>query len=225
MKLDKQPGRKVGRPLSFDRSAALRAAMLVFWRHGYETSSVVDLTTAMKITVPSLYTAFGDKRQLFLEAMALYLGDPAEQACAIANADSAYHAVSTLLEAVAIAYTGEETPPGCLLASATATGSLAAADVQQAVGAVRRGFSEQLANRIERDIADGVLPASVDPMTLAQFIVAVTQGMSVLARDGASREQLQAVARSALHAWPAESRMPRSYRSAHSDLGGSCPAT
>ncbi len=41
------PRRKLGRPLSFDREAALRQAMLTFWRHGYETASVADLTAAM----------------------------------------------------------------------------------------------------------------------------------------------------------------------------------
>lgn len=50
--------------------------MLTFWRYGYETTSIVDLTTAMKVTAPSLYTAFGDKKRLFLEAVRRYVGDP-----------------------------------------------------------------------------------------------------------------------------------------------------
>ena len=68
--------RKIGRPLSFDRDTALEKAMLTFWRHGYETSSIVDLTTAMGVTAPSLYSAFGDKKRLFLEAVKRYAGDP-----------------------------------------------------------------------------------------------------------------------------------------------------
>ncbi len=55
---DPPPRRKTGRPLSFDRDAALEQAVLTFWRHGYETTSIVDLTTAMGVTAPSLYTAF-----------------------------------------------------------------------------------------------------------------------------------------------------------------------
>ena len=70
------PRRKTGRPLSFDREAALEQAMLTFWRHGYETTSIVDLTTAMGVTAPSLYAAFGDKQRLFLEAVRRYAGDP-----------------------------------------------------------------------------------------------------------------------------------------------------
>ena len=53
--------------------------MLTFWRRGYETTSIVDLTTAMGVTAPSLYTAFGDKKRLFLEAAYRYAGDPEMQ--------------------------------------------------------------------------------------------------------------------------------------------------
>src|SRR5580765_8758958 len=61
-----------GRPLSFDRDAALERAMHVFWERGYEAASISDLTAAMGITPPSLYTAFGDKEHLFLEAIERY---------------------------------------------------------------------------------------------------------------------------------------------------------
>ena len=61
-----------GRPRSFDRDAALQAAMRVFWREGYQGASIADLTGAMGIAPPSLYAAFGDKRALYLEALALY---------------------------------------------------------------------------------------------------------------------------------------------------------
>ena len=65
-----------GRPLSFDRDAALEQAMHVFWERGYEAASIADLTAAMGITPPSLYTAFGDKEKLFLEAIERYALGP-----------------------------------------------------------------------------------------------------------------------------------------------------
>lgn len=200
--------RRTGRPLSFDRDAALRQAMLTFWRHGYETTSVADLTAAMRISAPSLYTAFGDKKRLFLEAMRLYAGDPAEMARAIADAPTARHAARDLMAAAAETYTGEVTPRGCLLASATASGSAAASDVQAAVADVRRGIEGWLRTRIERDIADGLLPPETKAAALAGLVVTVTQGMSVLARDGASRKSLLAIVEAALRAWP--SRRPDS---------------
>ena len=70
------PRRKAGRPLSFDRQAALHQAMLLFWQHGYEATSLSGLTAAMGVTPPSIYAAFGDKKRLFLEAVAHYLSGP-----------------------------------------------------------------------------------------------------------------------------------------------------
>ena len=70
------PAKARGRPLSFDRDAALDKAMHVFWEHGYEAASISELTSAMGITPPSLYTAFGDKEHLFLEAIERYATGP-----------------------------------------------------------------------------------------------------------------------------------------------------
>ena len=195
------PPRRTGRPLSFDRDAALRQAMLTFWRHGYETTSVAELTAAMGVSAPSLYTAFGDKKQLFLEAMRLYAGDPADMERMIAVAPTALHAARELMTAAIATYTGEATPRGCMLASATASGS-AAADVQHAVADIRRGIECCLRVRIERDIKDSVLPPGTQAAPLAGLVLAVTQGMSVLARDGASRTSLLAMVEAALRAWP-----------------------
>ncbi len=196
------PPRRLGRPLSFDRDAALRQAMLAFWRHGYETTSVADLTAAMGISAPSLYAAFGDKKRLFLEAMRLYAGDPADIGRAIAAAPTARDAARDLMTAAATAYTGELTPPGCLLASAAASGSAAAADVRDAVADVRRGIEACLRARIARDIADGLLAPGSAAAPLAGLVLAVTQGMSVLARDGAPRASLLAIVEAAMLAWP-----------------------
>ncbi len=125
---------------------------------------------------------------------------------AILNAPTAYHAAHDVMAAGATTYTGEATPKGCLLASAAASGSAAAADVQDAVATVRRGIEHCLRVRIERDIEDGVLPPGVQAVPLAGLILAATQGMSVLARDGASRASLLAIAEAALQAWPGERR-------------------
>ena len=197
-----QSRRKTGRPLSFNRDAALEQAMLTFWRHGYETTSIVDLTTAMGVTAPSLYTAFGDKKRLFLEAARRYAGDPMAMAQAIDGAPTAYEAARSMLIAAATAYTGEMTPKGCLLASATASGSAASADVQGAIAELRRSIDERLRARIDRDIEAGLLPPNTNSAALAGHVMTVTQGMSALARDGTPRASLLAIVEVALQGWP-----------------------
>ena len=196
------PRRKTGRPLSFNRDAALEQAILTFWRYGYETTSIVDLTAAMGVTAPSLYTAFGDKKRLFLEAAYRYAGDPEAMAQTIDGAPSAYHAAREMLTAAAIAYTGDATPKGCLLASATASCSAASADVQTAIADIRRSIAERLRARVERDTACGVLPRGTDTAALVGLVMALTQGMSTLARDGTPRAALLAIVEVALQAWP-----------------------
>ncbi|RJS94881.1 TetR/AcrR family transcriptional regulator [Salinisphaera sp. Q1T1-3] len=194
--------RRAGRPLSFDRDEALEQAMLLFWRHGYETTSINDLTRAMRITAPSLYTAFGDKRRLFLEAAQRYAGDPEASAAAIDNAPTACEAARSILQSAVVTFTGETTPRGCLLASATASGSSSAADVQDVVAGYRQHLRERVRARIERDIADKILPTETDAAALAGMVMAVLQGLSVLARDGASRASLSDIVDTALNAWP-----------------------
>lgn len=202
----KEPqAKKTGRPLSFERGVALERAMHAFWRHGYETTSVAELTAAMGVTAPSLYAAFGDKKSLFLEAVQLYAGDPAAIGAALDAAPSARAGVQAMLEGAAAGFTGAATPPGCLLASATASGSAASADVQAVVAGVRRAIAALVRRRIERDVSLGLLAEDTDAAALAHLAIAVIQGMSVLARDGLGRSALLALGAQAMHGFRAPS--------------------
>lgn len=193
--------RKTGRPLSFNREEVLHKAMLAFWQSGYETTSISDLTAAMGVTAPSLYAAFGNKQRLFLEAMQRYSGDRSAFEKAMADAPTARKAVAAMLRGAAMLYTGETTPPGCLLASAAATGSPDAAEVREAVAAERRRVRDIIVRRITADIAQGHLSPDTPAAVIADLTLAITQGMSVLARDGADRHSLLAVAEAATASW------------------------
>ena len=202
MEKDLPPRRKSGRPLSFDRDAALEKAMLAFWESGYETTSISDLTAAMGVTAPSIYAAFGDKKRLFLEALRLYAGDPSDLEASLFRAPTAREAVAGMIENAARLYTGDETPRGCLLASAAATGSKDAADVREAAAQERRAIRSVIVSRIQHDVDKGLLPPETVPSVLADLSIAVMQGLSVLARDGADRDALLNVAQASMAGWP-----------------------
>ncbi len=202
MKQTERASRRPGRPRAFDRDAALHQAMLLFWRHGYEATSLSDLTAAMGVSPPSLYAAFGDKRRLFLEAVGRYCSGPVTSQSIIDGAESARDAARGLLEASAVGFTGADTPPGCLLASGAISCSASAADVQAELASVRRGIERRLRERIEGDIDAGELDPDTDAEALAAHVMSVIQGMSTLARDGAPRERLVAVTDIAMRAWP-----------------------
>lgn len=194
--------RKTGRPLSFDRDAALEQAMLLFWRHGYEATSLADLTSAMGVTPPSVYAAFGDKKQLFLEAVRRYLAGPVTAEDMIDNAATARDAAWSLLEGSAIAFTGTTTPPGCLLATGAISCSTEAHDVQAKLAQMRGAITDRLRAKIADAVKCGELPGETDPEALAGLVMAVIQGLSTLARDGTPRDQLLRVASIAMAAWP-----------------------
>jgi len=195
--------KRPGRPLSFDRSKALDDALLQFWRTGYETTSVSDLTQAMGITAPSLYTAFGDKEALFLECVERYTNpEPKSASQRIAEAPSARQAAQQLLELSAWWFTQSGKPLGCLVASAASSGSEASHRVRTALRRVRQDSLKALRQRVERDIRNGHLPKTTSPEALATMTIAIVQGMSTLARDGASRDVLLEIARTAMKAWP-----------------------
>jgi AcrR family transcriptional regulator len=192
------PAKARGRPLSFDREAALDKAMHVFWEHGYEAASIADLTAAMGITPPSLYTAFGDKEHLFLEAIEAYGKGPGGfGARALAEEPTARRAVQRLLEEAADELTQDCHPLGCMMVC-----SVAAKHVQAALAKRRAVGVDAMQARIQRGIDDGELPAHTDAGALANFYAMVYQGMSMQAKDGASKQALLASASLAMRSWP-----------------------
>lgn len=180
-----------GRPRSFDRDAALAAAVELFWRRGYDATSIATLTAAMGVTPPSLYAAFGDKERLFDEASARYFERTCEGLDRALALPTAREAVARMLQDTARAHTGASTPAGCLMLT------------EPRLDGQREELRRRLRDRLDRGVRDGDLPDGTDVDRLAAFLVAVLRGMSGCARDGGSRADVEGIAATALAAWPA----------------------
>jgi AcrR family transcriptional regulator len=179
--------------------------MHVFWERGYEASSVADLTKAMGITPPSLYTAFGDKEHLFLEAIEAYGKGPGGfGARALAEEPTARRAVQRLLEEGAVELTRSCHPHGCMVVMAATNCSVAAEHVQAALAKRRALYVKSIQSRIQQGINAGELPPDTDACVLATFYATFYQGMSMQAKDGASRKSLLASVGMAMRSWPDE---------------------
>lgn len=149
------------------------------------------LTSAMGVTPPSLYAAFGDKQHLFEEASALYFQRTCEAVDDATALPTAREAIARVLHDTARAHTDPATPPGCLMLT------------EPRLEAQREAIRQRLKDRLNQGVRDHELAASTDTDRLASFLVAVLRGMSGCARDGGTTDELLGIAETAMAALPA----------------------
>jgi TetR/AcrR family transcriptional regulator, copper-responsive repressor len=202
MNNDVQP-RPRGRPRQFDAEKAKTAAMRLFWERGYAGTSIQDLSEALAINPPSLYAAFGDKRQLFTAAIDTYQSTCGAFAAEILAAPLPTRAAieKLLLEAARI-FTDKRLPKGCMVVTSALNCAEEDRDVATLLADRRKQSEHMLATRIAEGIAAGDVNKTVDAKALARYVATVFQGLSIQARDGASRRDLEAVVAQAMISWP-----------------------
>jgi AcrR family transcriptional regulator len=195
----------MGRPRAFNADAALDQAMEVFWRHGYEGATIVQLTEAMGINPPSLYAAFGSKEGLLKAALDRYT---AKRNCwmeGILSAPTAREVAERMLMGTADTQTDPANPPGCLLVQGGLACGTGSENVPFELAARRAETENQLRERFVKAKADGDLKESADPAALARYLSAVNAGMGVMASSGADREALRQVAAVSVKAFEEQS--------------------
>jgi AcrR family transcriptional regulator len=192
----------MGRPREFAVDKALDLALQVFWRKGYEGASMADLTETMGITKPSLYSAFGNKEELFRKALDRYVDGPGGYFQVALAKPTIRAVVEHLLYESADAVTDPNHPPGCLAVQGALSCGDAAESIKQELMSRRAKSEQDLRQRFERAIAEGDLPQGSDAADLAAYLSAILQGMAVQAAGGTTREQLRKIAEMALRTWP-----------------------
>ncbi len=195
--------RKAGRPRGFCPEEALETALHLFWRKGYEGTSLSDLTEAIGVNRPSLYAAFGGKEELFRRVL-----DRHAQKCGTAfTAALALPTARSVAEALLRPPVRELSPTeasGCLLVRGALTCSDAGDGIRAELASRREAMVDALRERFERAKADGDFPPCVEPADMARYVVTVLNGMAVQAAGGAGIDDLRRVAEIALAAWPKE---------------------
>ncbi|MEL7302831.1 MAG: helix-turn-helix domain-containing protein [Pseudomonadota bacterium] len=202
------PGRR-GRPLGFDRDAALQIALRLFRLHGYDGVGIAELTDAMGIRAPSLYAAFGNKQGLYEAAVAAYVAQNATwMSAALDNAPSIADGVRTLLRHAAVGYANgagpgavdaelcgcdrvpvsDDEPRGCMVLNSTRTAR--DEDVRAVTFGPRNAVRVFLRQRME-----AVDAARADE--LADYVAMALHGLSAMAADSVSLARLKACAEAA----------------------------
>lgn len=198
-----------GRPRGFDPEQALRAAMAVFWKHGYEGASMAQLTEATGLAKPSLYAAFGDKESLYGKVVASYGAQLLEsQRILLESEPDLGKALDALLRTSATNLTNPDLPGSCLVVVGIADcgGASMPASAARALMETLAASEKLVASRTERARKEGVLAPGLQPAALAGLVSAVLAGMAVQAKAGATRAQLLATARQAKGFWGSGSR-------------------
>lgn len=173
-------------PRTFDRDQAIDIAMRLFWRHGYEGVSLNDLTVAIGIAPPSLYAAFGSKAGLYREALDRYFGLRGAL-WHIKTTTTLQETIETLLHKAIDAVTDPAGERGCMISSGMIQCGPDHADLAREMAEQRNTMRETIAQTL------GQWLDQERAVSLARYLVAVMQGLSVQARDGASRQELRQV--------------------------------
>ncbi len=187
----------MARPREFDVDQAVDRAMDLFWRRGYASTSLQDLTAELGIGSGSLYGAFGSKDGLYERALQRYCSQQAEGlVCRLEEATEIRPAIAAVLMEMAEA---DLTDPGrgCLLVNAATERSDDPATVAR-VGATLQRVESALAGALERAKARGELGADKEPVRLARFLTTFIQGLRVMGQARADRAFLEDAVATAL---------------------------
>lgn len=192
-----------GRPRAFDRRKAVELAVNLFWRHGYDGTSTAMLTSAMGISPPSLYAAFGSKEKLYGEVLASYANTYGVfMESAFAAAKTARDAIEKMLLNAAVQFADSKHVHGCLISTSSLQHAPENPQIAAEVSGYRLAARDAIRARIEMGRKSGELPKTTDTLAMASFYAALIQGMAIQASDGASAELLKKVARLGMQSWP-----------------------
>jgi AcrR family transcriptional regulator len=192
----------MGRPREFEVDVALDSALELFWRKGYEGTSLSDLTDAMGITRPSLYATFGNKEELFRKALDRYDDTCMAFTREAMREPTARLVVTRLLYGYADSQTDQTHPPGCMDMNGALACSEAVEPIKQELVGRRVAGEATLGRRLEEARATGDLPPDSDPADLARYVMTVAHGMAIQASSGARRDALYKIVDMTLKGWP-----------------------
>jgi TetR/AcrR family transcriptional regulator, copper-responsive repressor len=189
-----------GRPRQYDPEQALAKAGDVFWKHGYAATSLDDLAAATGMNRPSLYAAFGDKRDIYLKTLERYRQRSRAIGVQILADDPPLRIFLKRFydSALDIYLGGGEEARGCYSISTTPAQATTDQGVREFLLASIAGTDSYIAKQIDKARQRGEVAAGADPAALAQMATGVMHTIAVRARAGVERKQLQALAATAI---------------------------
>ena len=194
---------KRGRPREFDPQVALHKAMQVFWRQGYSATSLDDLSAAMSMNRPSIYNAFGSKRNIYRQTLNAFCGqlDAGIDAC-LNNNESFETGLKSFFDSAIDLYCSEDPPMGCLMICTAPSEALNDNDIKKDFANLIERIDRAFENRIKKAIKDGEIQDDVNARLLAKCLQSTLHGVALRARAGESKRQLKQYVRFAVDSLP-----------------------
>jgi AcrR family transcriptional regulator len=189
---------KTGRPIGFDKDAALEAAMLLFWERGYEGTSMADLTQAMGLNPSSIYAAFGDKQSLFSHVVMRYVETRAQYAEDALAKPTLPEVVRALFCNTVAFLAGSGHPPTCMTLAGAVGCSPDAAPAKYIMTKIRTQNDHSMKERFLQARKAGELPKDVNVDDFTRLISATLAGLSIQAANGSTKAELKRTAQMAL---------------------------
>ena len=189
-----------GRPRAYQPEVALGKALDLFRKDGFAGTSLDDLSAATGMNRPSLYGAFGDKRDLYIKSYARYRTDARAAMIDIFRGELPIRKrLQRIYDAALDIYlSGEAGPRGCFTVMTAASEAVFDPEIR---GLVLEGFSEldkAFANCFRLAKEQGELPKTVEPAVLAQLASATIHTIAIRARAGVPRKELEAIVKGAI---------------------------
>jgi AcrR family transcriptional regulator len=188
---------KTGRPISFDRDAALEAAMLLFWNRGYEGASMADLTEAMGLNPSSIYAAFGDKHALFSLAVKRYMETRAQYATKALEEPTLEKVVRALFDNTVAFLTAPGHPPTCMTLAGAMGCSVDATPARDLMTEVRKQNQVAIRERLLQARKNGELPKEINVDDYTRYLSTILAGLSIQAANGSTKAELKRTAQMA----------------------------
>jgi TetR/AcrR family transcriptional repressor of nem operon len=189
----------MSRPREFQEDDVLDAAIECFWRRGLEATSVRELSEATGLNQPSLYNAFGDKRQLFTRSLERYAAQSMRSRIArLEQAHAGSEAIRAFFRELITRSVADPDRRGCLIVNSALEVAPHDAEMRRVIGQYLAEIEGFFLRSLEAAQADGTLPPSQDPRDLSQHFLGVLLGLRVAARVRPQRPFLEAMVKPAL---------------------------
>lgn len=194
-----EPKRR-GRPRAYEPEIALGKALDLFRKQGFAATSLDDLSEATGMNRPSLYGAFGDKRELYIKSYQRYREDARASMVEIFRQEMP---VRQRLErifasALNIYLSGDTGPRGCFTVVTAASEAVGDPEIRAMVIDGLSELDKAFANCFRRAKEKGELPESADPAVLAQLASATVHSIAIRSRARVPRRDLEAIVKGAI---------------------------